>query len=144
MAPVTDRPQRILGAISWVLLVAVIFGGESLLRFLSGGDSLTEHREQFFRAGHGHAGVLTIVGLLYSSYMGKTSLSPRAQYTAWIVYAVGVGGVAGGMFLHAYTGSPGESSAGTLLAAVGGVIIAITVLYLAWTLVRHPAHGGMS
>jgi len=144
MTSVTDRPQRILGAISWVLLVAVIFGGESLLRFLSGGDSLTEHREQFFRAGHGHAGVLTIVGLLYSSYLGRTSLPPRTQYTAWGAYAAGVGGVAGGMFLHAYTGTPGESSAGTLLAAIGGVIIAIAVLYLAWNLVRQPAQEGTS
>lgn len=134
----TDRPQRVLGAISWVLLVAVIFGGESLLRFLSGGDGLTEHEEQFFRAGHGHAGVLTIVGLLYSSYLGKTALAARVQYTAWIAYAIGVGGVAGGMFLHAYTGAPGESSPGTTLAAAGGVVIAITVLYLAWHLVRNP------
>jgi hypothetical protein len=135
------QPQRILGAISWVLLVAVIFGGESLLRFLSSGDDLTAHEEQFFRAGHGHAGVLTIVGLLYSSYLGKTALSARAQYTAWIAYAIGVGGVAGGMFLHAYTGSPGESSAGTTLAAIGGIIISITVLYLAWNLVKNPGEN---
>jgi hypothetical protein len=138
MREATDQPQRVLGAISWVLLIAVIFGGESLLRFLSGGDSLTAHEEQFFRAGHGHAGVLTIVGLLYSMYLGKTALPARAQYTAWIAYAIGVGGVAGGMFLHAYTGQPGEGSAGTTLAAIGGVIIAATVLYLAWNLVRHP------
>jgi hypothetical protein len=140
-SPRNAHPQRILGAISWVLLVAVIFGGESLLRFLSGGDGLTAHEEQFFRAGHGHAGVLTIVGLLYSNYLGKTALAARAQYTAWIAYALGVGGVAGGMFLHAYTGSPGESSAGTTLAAIGGIIIAITVLYLAWNLVKNPGEN---
>jgi len=137
----TDRPQRVLGAVSWVLLVAVIFGGESLLRFLSGGESLTEHEEQFFRAGHGHAGVLTIVGLLYSSYLGKTALSARTQYVAWAAYALGVFAVAGGMFLHAYTGSSGEGSAGTALAAGGGVIIAITVLFLAWNLLRNPEDG---
>lgn len=133
-----DKPQRVLGAISWVLLVAVIFGGESLLRFLSGGDSLTEHEEQFFRAGHGHAGVLTIIGLLYSNYLGKTALPARAQYAAWIAYALGVGGVAGGMFLHAYTGEPGEASAGTTLAMIGGIVIAAAVLYLAWNLIRNP------
>lgn len=136
-----QRPQRVLGAISWVLLVAVIFGGESLLRFLSSGDGLTAHEEQFFRAGHGHAGVLTIVGLLYSSYLGKTALPARAQYTAWIAYAIGVFAVAGGMFLHAYTGEPGEGSSGTTLAAIGGVIIAITVLYLAWNLIRTPGEA---
>lgn len=137
-------PQRLLGAISWILFVAVIFGGESLLRFLSGGDNLTDHQEQFFRAGHAHAGVLTIVGLLYSLYLGKTALSHRTQYAAWTAYAIGVGGVAGGMFLHAYTGEPGESSAGTTLAAIGGILVSVMVLYLAWNLIRHPAEGDRS
>ena len=77
-----NDPGRILGEITWALLLAVFFGGESLLRFVAGGASLAEHEEQFFRAGHGHAGVLTIVGLLYSSYLGKTDLSPRAQVAA--------------------------------------------------------------
>lgn len=135
---IRDGPQRVLGAITWVLLVAVIFGGESLLRFLSGGDGLTAHAEQFFRAGHGHAGVLTVVGLLYSNYLGKTALAARTQVIAWLVYALGVFAVVGGMFLHAYTGQPGESSAGTTLAAAGGAIIALTVLFLAWNLIRHP------
>lgn len=130
------RPQRILGAISWVLFVTVIFGGESLLRFLSGGGGLTDHEEQFFRAGHGHAGVLTIVGLLYSLYLGKTGLSHGAQYLAWAAYAAGVFALVGGMFLHAFIGAPDEGSAGTLLAAVGGVIVAIMVLTMAWKLVR--------
>ncbi len=131
------QPQRILGAVSWVLLVAVIFGGESLLRFLSG-DGLTDHEEQFFRAGHAHAGVLTILGMLYSLYLGKTALAPRTQIVAWLVYALGVFGVVGGMFLHAFTGAPGEGSAGTTFAAAGGIVITIMVLYLAWHLVRHP------
>lgn len=135
------NPQRVLGAVSWVLLVAVVFGGESLLRLLSGGDNMTGHEEQFFRAGHGHAGVLTIVGLLYSLYLGRTALSHRAQYVAWIAYAIGVFAVAGGMFLHAYTGDPGQSSAGTNLAMAGGIVISVMVLYLAWNLVRNPAEG---
>lgn len=133
-----DAPQRMLGAITWVLLVTVIFGGESLLRFISGGASLTEHEEQFFRAGHGHAGVLTIAGLLYINYLGKTALTARAQVAAWIAYALGVFAVAGGMFLHAYTGDPGEASAGTTLAMIGGILIGLAVLYLAWNLVRNP------
>src|SRR5690606_1658730 len=133
-----DAPQRNLGAIGWVLLVTVIFGGESLLRFLSGAAELTEHEEQFFRAGHGHAGVMTIAGLLYSTYLGRTALTARAQYLSWAAYAAGVFMVAGGMFLHACTGSPGETSAGTTLAMVGGIVIGLSVLFLAWNLVRNP------
>lgn len=134
----SDQPQRLLGAIGWVLLVTVIFGGESLLRFLSGAADLTEHEEQFFRAGHGHAGVLTIAGLLYSNYLGQTALTARSQYLSWAAYAAGVLMVAGGMFLHAFTGVSGESSAGTTLAMIGGIVIGISVLFLAWNLVRNP------
>jgi hypothetical protein len=133
----TRRPEQVLGAISWVLLIAVMFGGESLLRMLSTGG-MDPHEEQFFRAGHAHAGVLTIIGILYSSYLGKTLLSNRAKVISWGVYAIGVGMLAGGMFLHAYTGEPDSSSAGTYMTAVGGVVLAGAVLFLAWQLLRHP------
>lgn len=133
----TDSPQRLLGAISWILLVAVIFGGESLLRFLSGGDSMTEHEEQFFRAGHGHAGVLAIAGILYSSYLGRTTLAFRQQVIAWGIYAIAVFMISGGMFLHAYTAEAGERSAGVWLTASGGLVLAGAVLYLAIQLWRN-------
>lgn len=136
----TFDPQRVLGAVSWVLLVAVIFGGESLLRLLSSGESMSAHEEQFFRAGHGHAGVLTIIGILYSQYLGKTRLSVRAQVIAWCLYAIGVFALSGGMFLHAYTGDAGQVSPGTWLTAAGGLLVAGTVLFLAWHLFR--AKGG--
>lgn len=133
-------PQLILGAISWVLLIAVMFGGEALLRMLSTGQELSAHEEQFFRAGHGHAGVLAIIGILYSNYLGKTLLSVRAQVVSWSLYALGVFMLSGGMFLYAYTGDAGAISAGSYLSAAGGVVIAGTVMYLAWNLFR--ARGG--
>src|SRR5690606_37371874 len=104
-------PQNVLAAISWALLVTVMFGGYSLLRLLTSGDGLTEHEEQFFRAGHGHAGVLSAVGILYSSYLGRTLLPARTQVLAWGAYLIGVLGLSGGMFLHMLVGEPGEESA---------------------------------
>jgi hypothetical protein len=129
-------PQNVLGAISWALLVTVMFGGYSLLRLLATGDNLSDHEEQFFRAGHGHAGVLAAVGILYSSYLGRTLLSARRQVIAWTVYFAGVLLMSGGMFLHMLIGEPGEGSWGTTVTAFGGVILAVTVLYLAWHLYR--------
>ena len=138
----TSNPQQILGAISWVLLIAVMFGGESLLLMLSSGEGMSPHREQFFRAGHGHAGVLAGIGILYSKYIGRTFLGVRAQVIAWAVYAAGVFMIAGGMFLHAYVGTSGSGSPGTFLTAVGGVVLAGAVLFLAWQLIR--ARGGVA
>lgn len=128
------RTTNMLGALSWVLLIAVIFGGESLLRMLTIGEQMSAHEEQFFRAGHGHAGVLSIIGILYSNYLGKTLLSARAQVISWSLYALGVFILAGGMFLHAYSGSAGATSVGSWFSATGGTLIAGTLLFLAWSL----------
>ena len=74
--------QNVFSAISWALLVGVMFGGYSLLRMLSSGDGLTEHEEKFFRAGHAHAGVLNVIAILYGTYLGRTMLSDRQQVAA--------------------------------------------------------------
>jgi len=132
----TDNPQNVLAAISWALLVTVILGGYALLRLLTTGDNLTDHEEQFFRAGHGHAGVLAAVGILYSSYLGRTLLGHRRQVTAWCVYLAGALMLSGGMFVHMTVGEAGEGSWGTTMTALGGVVLAVAVLYLARHLYR--------
>lgn len=129
-------PKALLAAISWVLLVAVIFGGYSLLSMLTSNGDLSPFQEKFFRAGHAHAGVLTIAGLFYSTYLAETTLSYRAQVWAWIVYALGVGAVSGGFFLHLLIGEEGHGSAGTTLTGIGALIITGTVLFLAWHLFK--------
>lgn len=52
-----------------------MYGGYALLGLLTRGG-LTPFQETFFRAGHGHAGVLLLMSLLYHRYMEQTSLSP--------------------------------------------------------------------
>jgi hypothetical protein len=53
-------------------LVTVEFGGWSLLGFLTSESSLTSFQEQFFRAGHGHAGVLLVMALVFFVLMDRT------------------------------------------------------------------------
>jgi hypothetical protein len=55
---------------------------------------------------------------------------------AWIAYAIGVFGLSGGMFLHMMVGEPGEESAGTTVIAIAGVVLAGSVLFLAWHLYK--------
>lgn len=129
-------PKALLAAISWVLLVAVIFGGYSLLSMLTSNGDLSPFQEKFFRAGHAHAGVLTIVGLFYSTYLAETTLSYHAQVWAWLVYALGVGAVSGGFFLHMLIGKEGHGSAGAALTGIGSLIMTGTVLFLAWHLYK--------
>lgn len=134
-------PSQILGAISWFLLVAVMFGGESLILMLTSREGMSAHEEQFFRAGHGHAGVLAGIGILYSGYLGRTFLGARAQYIAWSAYALGVFMISGGMFLHMMIGTPNERSNGILVTAIGGIVLAAAVIFLAWQLIRARRGG---
>ena len=132
----TPGPQNLLAAISWALLVTVMFGGYSLLMLLTGGGELTDFEEKFFRAGHAHAGVLTAIGILYSSALGRTLLPARRQVVAWTVYLVGALLQSGGMFVHMLVGEEGERSAGTWMTISGAVVLAGSVLFLAWQLFR--------
>jgi hypothetical protein len=66
------EPTTLLPVISLLLLVSVEYGGWSLLGFLTGRGQLGEFREQFFRAGHAHAGVLLVLSLVYFLYLDRT------------------------------------------------------------------------
>lgn len=129
-------PQNLLAAISWALLVTVMFGGYSLLMLLTGSGELSEFEERFFRAGHAHAGVLAGIGILYSSALGRTLLPPRRQVGAWVAYLAGVLLQSGGMFVHMLVGVEGERSAGTWMTILGAIVLAVSVLFLAWHLFR--------
>ena len=59
------QPTRVLPAVSVLSLIGVEYGGWALLGFLTGRGQLGQFREQFFRAGHAHAGVLLILSLVY-------------------------------------------------------------------------------
>ena len=54
------EPTTLLPVTSLSSLVSVAYGGWSLQGFLTGRGQLGEFQEQFFRAGHAHAGVLLV------------------------------------------------------------------------------------
>lgn len=130
----TAGPQNLLAAISWALLVTVMFGGYALLRLITANNESSDFEVQFFRAGHAHAGVLAAIGILYSSYLARTLLGYRQQVVAWFVYLGGVLLMSGGFFLHMLIGKPGSGSAGTVMTLIGAVVLAVSVLFLAWQL----------
>ena len=66
------EPTTVLPVISLLSLVSVEYGGWALLGFLTGRGQLGEFREQFFRAGHAHAGVLLVLSLVYFLYLDRT------------------------------------------------------------------------
>ena len=130
------EPTRALPIIAMVSLVAVESGGWSLLSFLTGREGLSRQSEQFFRAGHAHAGVLLVLSLAYFVYLGRTEFSTTTQWTLGIVLLVGILAQSGGFFVHLLLGAEREASIGTLLTRAGGVLLAVALLALAVGLAR--------
>jgi hypothetical protein len=126
---------RIFESISWVSLVTVMYGGYSLLGLLARGDRLSAFQEQYFRAGHAHAGVLLLLSLLFYIFLDQTTLATPLKVVAAGVLVVGILAQSGGFFLHMGLGKPGRRSAGTLITSIGALLLAGAVLFLVYGLI---------
>jgi hypothetical protein len=123
-------PTTPLAAIVLFSIVTVEFGGWSLLGFLTSQDRLTPFQEQFFRAGHGHAGVLLILALVYLLLMDRTRFTGRTQLGLSLTLLTGVLLQSGGFFVHMAVGEEGTASLGTWLTRSGAVLLAIGLISL--------------
>jgi hypothetical protein len=74
-----SQPSRRMAGILLVVLPTVVYGGVSLLTFLidrHSGYMENPLRQNLFRAGHAHAGVLLVLSLLTLRYVDEAQLSP--------------------------------------------------------------------
>jgi hypothetical protein len=124
------EPTRLLPIIALLSLVTVEYGGWALLGFLTGRGELGAFREQFFRAGHAHAGVLLVLSLVYFIYLERAGYSEGMQWLAGLLL-VGVLAQSGGFFVHLGVGQERRSSAGTVLTRSGALLIAAALVVLA-------------
>jgi len=129
-------PTKFFPVLILISLLTVEFGGTALLRMLTSDSDLSDFEEQFFRAGHAHAGVLLILSLVYYIYLDRTEFSEQTQWLTGAALALGVLAQSGGFFLHMALGEERQASAGTALTIGGGVLIAIALATLAYGLVR--------
>ncbi len=126
------QPTELLPAIALLLLIGVEFGGWSLLWFItSKRDVMDDRRIQFFRAGHAHGGVLTILSLVYFVYLDRTDFSEGLQWVLGIGLIAGTLAQSGGFFVHLGRGAPDRSTLGTILTRTGAVVIAVALIALA-------------
>jgi len=125
------EPTTLLPVISLLLLVSVEYGGWSLLGFLTGRGQLGEFREQFFRAGHAHAGVLLVLSLVYFLYLDRTGYSSAVQWLAGLLLLLGIMAQSGGFFIHLGLGQKNRSSLGTIVTRTGALLLAAALIVLA-------------
>ena len=124
------RPTSRMIAFTLFAIVTVEFGGWSLLGMLTSKGALTEFEEQFFRAGHAHAGVLLTLALIYLVLMDRTDFDSSRQRLLGLTLLSGILLQSGGFFLHMLVGTDGASSSGTLLTRIGAVLLAVALIGL--------------
>jgi len=59
-----DNVHQIITGVVLLSVIGIAYGGTFLLRVFRGGVPTNDLQKSFFRAGHAHAGVLVILGLL--------------------------------------------------------------------------------
>ena len=136
------RPEsRRLAGILLIVFPSVIFGGASLLAMLMRGDPAyvdNPIRQDLWRAGHAHAGVLLILSLVILRYVDEAVLSDRVKAfvrvsapTAAILLPVAY-------FLSVLPPSATEPNSVIYLAFVGAAILAAGLFLIGVGLIRQP------
>lgn len=132
------NPPNRLTAVILFAIVTVEFGGWALLGLLTSAERISPFQEQFFRAGHAHAGVLLILSLVYLVLIERTAIVLSTQRLLQGILIAGILFQSGGFFIHMATGEVGAASIGTWITRLGALLLAIALVGLGVGILRTP------
>jgi hypothetical protein len=136
------REARLMSGIILITVPTIQYGGYFLLTSLMDRSSRymdNPLRQNFFRAGHAHAGVIVILSLVCQILADAAVLPPP------VVWLVRIGGplsailISAGFFLSMLPPTATRPNGAVALIYVGAVILAASVFTLALGLIRVPA-----
>jgi hypothetical protein len=134
-----SRESRLLAGILLVVLPTVMFGGTSLLRFLtSSAPGYVDNplRHDLFRAGHAHAGVYLVLSLVMLRYVDEAALGPFWKWLARIGAPIAAILIPAAFFLSVASPQAREPNGLINLAYIGALFLAAAVLTLGVGLIR--------
>ncbi|WP_069387207.1 hypothetical protein [Cellulosimicrobium cellulans] len=130
MLELTDA-ARVTAGIVLLTVVGIESGGAFLVKVVTGRVAATPFQTSFFRAGHAHAGVLVILGLVCLLLAESTALTGFWRWLGATGVLVAAILMPAGFFLSATgTGREAPNRAVVLLPA-GAVVLAAGVVTLA-------------
>ena len=136
----TTRSKRSAG-ILLIILPTVIYGGVSLLNFLINDPHYMQNqlRQNLFRAGHAHAGVLLILSLIALIYVDETSLSEKWKNVVRGCIPASAILLPAAFFFSVLKPDATEPNGFINLAFAGAIILAFGLVVLGVGLVRKQA-----
>jgi hypothetical protein len=132
-------PQsRLVAGILLVVLPTVEIGGASILSLLIGDPAYGQNdlRQDFWRAGHAHAGVWLVLSLVALRYVDEAALSEGMKWLVRLAFPAAAVLMPLAFFLSVLSPEATEPNALIYLAYVGGVVLAVGLLVLGVGLIR--------
>lgn len=111
-----------------ISVVTIASGGAFLLRVVTGNHEANGLQKSFFRAGHAHAGVLVILGLLLSVLGNATGASPAWANSGAIAVLVAAILMPTGFFLSVLGPNPARPNRMIASVWVGATLLIAGVL----------------
>ncbi|GAB6938475.1 hypothetical protein ACQP60_03615 [Isoptericola variabilis] len=130
MLELTDA-ARITAGIVLLTVVGIESGGWFLVKVVTGKVPATPFQTSFFRAGHAHAGVLVLLGLLCVVLAEATDLSGGWRWLAATGVLVAAILLPAGFFLSAVGAGRASPNRAVLLLPAGAAVLAAGVVTLA-------------
>jgi len=137
-----SRESRVTAGVLLILLPAVVYGGTSILSLLIGDPAYAQNelRQDLWRAGHAHAGVLLVLSLVTLRYVDEANLPGRLRSFARHSIPAAAVLLPAAFFLSVLSPDATEPNAMIYLAFVGAVSLASGVLVLGIGLIRRPGN----
>ena len=138
------REARLLSGIILVTVPSIQYGGYFLLTSLmdkTSGYMDNPLRQNFFRAGHAHAGVIVILSLVCQVLADAALLPPSLLWAARIAVPLAAILIPAGFFFSMLSPAATQPSGAVGLIYAGAVILAAGVLLLGVGLIRSAISG---
>ena len=136
------REARTMAGIILITVPSIQYGGYFLLTSLRDrGSHYMDNalRQNFFRAGHAHAGVFVILSLVCQVFADAATLPPSLLWLARLGVPVAAILLPMGFFLSMTSPTAAEPNGFVSLIYVGAAALAASVLTLGIGLLRSPA-----
>ncbi|GAA0253720.1 hypothetical protein GCM10010492_62990 [Saccharothrix mutabilis subsp. mutabilis] len=128
--------SRRLAGVLLLSLVGVEFGGRFLTTVVQGEVALTGFQQSFFRAGHAHAGVLLVLGLVCLLYADVANLRGALGWVTRLGVPAAAILMPAGFFFSAMGEGATKANGLIVLLYLGGLSLAAGVVSLGIGLLR--------
>ncbi len=142
MVKVMSPESRRVAGMLLVILPTVMFGGTSILNLLISDPTYAQNplRQDLWRAGHAHAGVLLLLSLVVLRYVDETELTAGLKWFVRLATPSAAILLPSAFFLSVLRPDATEPNGLIALAYLGALVLAAGVVLLGIGLLRKPRH----